>query len=97
MTVLLGRRPSFCDYDLAPPQCSSVAGRSRTKEGHEDNSPAVGQWSAVKVAGWELLRVVEGEIAELTQYCDLITLMNQIGALPTAALAKADRLKTRLV
>ena len=39
----------------------------------------------VKFAAWDLIRVVDGRIAEITQYCDLFTLMNQIGALPTTA------------
>jgi len=39
----------------------------------------------IKIAGWDLFRVENGKVAELTQYCDLFTLMNQIGALPTAA------------
>lgn len=53
---------------------------------HEETFAGVpGTGRAVKAAGWDLFRVVDGEIAELTQYCDLFTLMNQIGALPTAA------------
>jgi steroid delta-isomerase-like uncharacterized protein len=39
----------------------------------------------VKFAAWDLIRVADGRIAEITQYCDVFTLMNQIGALPTAA------------
>jgi steroid delta-isomerase-like uncharacterized protein len=39
----------------------------------------------IKIAGWDLFRIKDGKIAELTQYCDVFTLMNQIGALPTAA------------
>jgi steroid delta-isomerase-like uncharacterized protein len=39
----------------------------------------------VKFVAWDLIRVEEGHIAEITQYCDVFTLMNQIGALPTAA------------
>jgi hypothetical protein len=27
----------------------------------------------------------DGKIVEITQYCDLFTILNQIGALPTAA------------
>ncbi|MEU4492936.1 ester cyclase [Streptomyces sp. NPDC023998] len=38
----------------------------------------------IKIAAWDLIRVRDGRIVELTQYCDLFTLMNQIGALPTA-------------
>lgn len=39
----------------------------------------------VKFAAWDLLRVADGRITEITSYCDLFTIMNQIGALPTAA------------
>ncbi|MBL0887939.1 ester cyclase [Myceligenerans indicum] len=39
----------------------------------------------VKFAAWDLIRVEDGEIVEITQYCDLFTIMSQIGALPTAA------------
>lgn len=39
----------------------------------------------VKFAAWDLLRVRDGKIVEITQYCDLFTIMSQIGALPTAA------------
>jgi predicted ester cyclase len=39
----------------------------------------------VKFAAWDLFRIDDGRIVEITQYCDVFTLMNQIGALPTAA------------
>jgi steroid delta-isomerase-like uncharacterized protein len=39
----------------------------------------------VKFVAWDLVRVENGRIAEITQCCDVFTLMNQIGALPTAA------------
>ena len=39
----------------------------------------------VKFAAWDLIRVQDGNIVEITQYCDLFTIMSQIGALPTAA------------
>ena len=39
----------------------------------------------VKFAAWDLLRIRDGEVVEITQYCDLFTIMSQIGALPTAA------------
>lgn len=39
----------------------------------------------VKFVAWDLIRVEDGRIVEITQYCDVFTLMNQIGALPTAA------------
>ena len=48
--------------------------------------PASGR--KVRFAGWDLLRVRDGKIVEITQYCDLFTIMSQIGALPTAAPAK---------
>ena len=44
-----------------------------------------GSGRAVNIAGWDLFRVKDGRIAELTQFCDLFTLMNQMGALPTTA------------
>ena len=37
----------------------------------------------VKFVAWDLIRVADGRIVEITQYCDVFTLMNQIGALPT--------------
>lgn len=45
--------------------------------------PASGR--RVKFAGWDLMRVRDGRIQEITQYCDLFAIMSQIGALPTAA------------
>ena len=45
--------------------------------------PASGR--RVKFAAWDLIRVQDGNIVEITQYCDLFTIMSQIGALPTAA------------
>jgi steroid delta-isomerase-like uncharacterized protein len=45
--------------------------------------PASGR--RVKFAAWDLVRVREGRIVEITQYCDLFTIMSQIGALPTSA------------
>ena len=44
-----------------------------------------GSGARVQFAAWDLMRVKDGRIVELTQYCDLFTVMNQIGALPTAA------------
>lgn len=38
----------------------------------------------VKFAAWDLFRVEHGRIVEITQFCDVFTLMNQIGALPTS-------------
>jgi steroid delta-isomerase-like uncharacterized protein len=45
--------------------------------------PASGR--RVKFAEWDLFRVRDGQIVEITQFCDLFTIMSQIGALPTAA------------
>jgi steroid delta-isomerase-like uncharacterized protein len=39
----------------------------------------------ISIAGWDLMRIEDGKVVEITSYCDLFTLMNQIGALPTAA------------
>jgi steroid delta-isomerase-like uncharacterized protein len=44
-----------------------------------------GSGRPVKFVAWDLIRVENGRVAEITQYCDVFTLMNQIGALPTAA------------
>lgn len=44
--------------------------------------PASGR--RVRFAAWDLARVRDGRIVELTQYCDLFAIMSQIGALPTA-------------
>ena len=35
----------------------------------------------VRFSAWDLLRMQDGEIVEITQACDLFTLMNQIGVL----------------
>jgi steroid delta-isomerase-like uncharacterized protein len=45
--------------------------------------PASGR--RVKFAAWDLVRIRDGKIVEITQYCDLFTIMSQIGALPTSA------------
>jgi steroid delta-isomerase-like uncharacterized protein len=45
--------------------------------------PASGR--RVKFAAWDLIRVRDDKIVEITQYCDLFTILSQIGALPTAA------------
>jgi steroid delta-isomerase-like uncharacterized protein len=52
-----------------------------THEGEFAGIPGTGRH--IKVAGWDLMRVEGDRIVEITQYCDLFTLMNQIGALPT--------------
>lgn len=54
-----------------------------TQQGDFAGVPASGR--QVKFAAWDLIRVRDGKIVEITQYCDLFTIMSQIGALPTAA------------
>ena len=54
-----------------------------TQQGDFAGVPASGR--RVKFAAWDLIRVRDAKIAEITQYCDLFTVMSQIGALPTAA------------
>jgi steroid delta-isomerase-like uncharacterized protein len=44
-----------------------------------------GSGAPVKFAAWDLMRIKDGRIVELTMHCDLFTVMNQIGALATAA------------
>jgi hypothetical protein len=39
----------------------------------------------VRFAAWDLLRIENGRIVEITQYCDLFSILNQIGALPTVS------------
>ena len=43
----------------------------------------------VKFAGWDLMTVDGGRIVEITSFCDVFTLMNQIGALAMATPAPA--------
>jgi steroid delta-isomerase-like uncharacterized protein len=54
-----------------------------TQQGEFAGVPASGR--RVRFAAWDLVRVRDGKIAEITQYCDLFAIMSQIGALPTAA------------
>jgi len=56
---------------------------------HGEFAGVSGSGRKVKFVAWDLIRVEDGRIVEITQYCDVFTLMNQIGALPTAA--PADR------
>jgi steroid delta-isomerase-like uncharacterized protein len=56
-----------------------------THRGDYAGVPGTGR--QVKIAGWDLIRVVDDRIVEITQYCDVFTLMNQIGALPTTTTA----------
>ena len=44
-----------------------------------------GSGRSIRIAGWDLFQVKDGRLVELTSSCDVFTLMNQIGALPTAA------------
>lgn len=44
-----------------------------------------GSGRSVKFAAWDLFRIENGKIVEITQYCDVFTILNQIGALPTTA------------
>jgi steroid delta-isomerase-like uncharacterized protein len=57
-----------------------------TYEGTHDGTfagiPATG--GHVRFLAWDVFRIREGQIVELTQHCDLFTILNQIGALPTA-------------
>ena len=62
---------------------SSWVSYTATHEADFAGVPASGR--GVKFAEWDLFRVRDGKIVELTQYCDLFTIMSQIGALPTAA------------
>jgi predicted ester cyclase len=50
----------------------------------EDFAGVPGSGRQVKFAAWDLFRVDGDKIVEITQYCDLFTILNQIGALPTA-------------
>jgi steroid delta-isomerase-like uncharacterized protein len=43
-----------------------------------------GSGRPVKFAAWDLFRIEGSQIVEITQYCDVFTILNQIGALPTA-------------
>ena len=54
-----------------------------THEGTFAGVPASGR--KIRFAGWDLMRIRDGRIVELTEYCDLFTVLSQIGALPTAA------------
>lgn len=53
-----------------------------THDGEFAGVPASGR--EVRFAAWDLMRVREGRVVEMTQYCDLFTILNQIGALPTS-------------
>ena len=51
----------------------------------EEFAGVPGSGRSVRFAAWDLFRIENGEIVEITQYCDLFTILNQIGALPTTA------------
>jgi steroid delta-isomerase-like uncharacterized protein len=53
-----------------------------THQGEFAGVPASGR--PVRFAAWDLMRIEDGRIVELTEYCDLFALMQQIGALPMA-------------
>ena len=40
--------------------------------------------SPVKFAAWDVFRIRDGAIVEISSACDLFTILNQIGAMPTA-------------
>jgi predicted ester cyclase len=72
-------RHAVCEGDLV----STWVSYEGTHEG--EFAGVTGSGRHVKFVAWDLIRVADGRIAEITQYCDVFTLMNQIGALPTAA------------
>ena len=71
-------RAVVCEGNLV----STWATYQGTHNGEFAGVPGSGR--PVKFAAWDLVEVRDGTIVDLTQYCDLFTLMNQIGALPTA-------------
>jgi steroid delta-isomerase-like uncharacterized protein len=72
-------RHTIAEGDLV----STWVGYVGTHKGPFAGVPGSGR--QVRFVAWDLIRVADGRIAEITQYCDVFTLMNQIGALPTAA------------
>ena len=68
-----------CEGDLV----SAWLGYKATHQRDFAGVPASGR--PVAFAAWDLLRVRDGKIVEITQYCDLFSILNQIGALPTAS------------
>ena len=55
---------------------------SGTHQGTFAGVPGTGR--SLSFPGWDLFRVEDGRIVELTSYCDVFSILNQIGALPTA-------------
>jgi steroid delta-isomerase-like uncharacterized protein len=49
-----------------------------------DFAAVPGSGRTVQFAAWDLFRVENDRIVEIWQYCDVFTILNQIGALPTA-------------
>jgi predicted ester cyclase len=49
-----------------------------------DFAGVAGSGRRVRFLGWDVFRIRDGLIVELTQHCDLFAILNQIGALPTA-------------
>ena len=70
-------RHLVCEDDLV----SSWVTFTGTHKG--DFAGVSGSGRQVKFAEWDLFRISDGKIIEITQNCDLFTLLNQIGALPT--------------
>lgn len=62
---------------------SCWASWTATHRGEFAGVPASGR--TVRFAAWDLMRIQDGKIVELTEYCDLFTILSQIGALATAA------------
>lgn len=71
-------RHLVCEGDLV----STWVSYEGTHLGEFAGVPGTGR--EVKFAAWDLIGVEDGRIVEITQYCDVFTLMNQIGALPTS-------------
>ena len=74
-----GIRSLVCEGDLV----STWVNYEGTHHGPFAGVPGSGR--PIRIFGWDLFRVEDGRIVEITSYCDVFTLMNQIGALPTAA------------
>ena len=62
---------------------SSWVTYTATHQGEFAGVPASGR--KLSFVGWDLIRVRDGKIVEITQFCDLFSVLNQIGAMPTAA------------
>jgi steroid delta-isomerase-like uncharacterized protein len=51
---------------------------------HGEFAGVSGSGREIHIMGWDLMRVADGRITEITSYCDVFSLMNQIGALATS-------------